>query len=620
MHAVWYLSQQVLDNFDAMYGDFEENIEGSLTGYVSTSTAASRSILEENIEITERPFGIRFKLAPNGIFIEEILINSLASGFLLSRGDKLTKINKMTLSDLTPSAALKLFNQTKLPFTATFEKSLFHFLGESSDKQQQEPPINPEPINPNATPLPSLPTHVATPKFNLSHSGSIDMNAQWLDSNDFTFDDLDVLGISLKNMKYLDYDDTPMPGFENCTPFSPKLTDSEYESQNEAITPNINTSPTPSPTQTPTPYKRNSNIRVGIHFRDESDFLEETSNSELCEFSFGSLNFGNDQSMNSSSMETPMPADTYYTHKRLSAKYAKLKDADHKNVELLKDLLSDGNKAKEAIAKLKSTQEQMLVPPSPDPIDISQLDDIFDSLPKSRIRKSNPVKSILSQKNKKFLRKYLWMDPKGIFDEYIYHDISDENIVIGDTTPNAKCSLRLKLQQMSRSTTFNDKSKNMIEGYDEDKVVAIISSQGLNKGYHEWSFKILQCDIYRQEIGVIGVGHIKDMRIHMNGLKDTASFGARAIYGNELLTESLYYASYNRNNKQRCYRDLSSTSKIGWCTGDILRVTLDLDKFKIKFFINDKKVRKTMSLERYNIYYPIISFSGHCRYELLEFK
>merc|ERR1712113_175275 len=153
-------------------------------------------------------------------------------------------------------------------------------------------------------------------------------------------------------------------------------------------------------------------------------------------------------------------------------------------------------------------------------------------------------------------------------------------------------------------------------------IIAYLSSNGWKSGYHEWSFKILRCDVYRQEIGVIGTDNIENMEIGKNGIQNTRCFGSRAFYFNELLSGSLYYGSYNENGKKRCFKDLSNykKNKTGWCTGDIIKISLDLDKSKIRYFVNDKKILKSMSLESKQMYYPIILFSGHCQYELLNFK
>ena len=575
MHALCYIYDSLYDGVESIVGPIELDKEGK---------SISNSILEEIIQITERPFGIRFDIDTGSVIVQDVLINSLASQFGLTSGDRLIKINEVSLSTLTPLAALELFDQTQLPFNATFEKSVLGFIQDISksisvSKQEQD--------------ISSIDDH--------ENDNNDNINNNVFGDKTFKFEDLDILGLSLSNLQI--NDEELSNDNNNFTPYSPKFSDSDIsEMENN-----------------------------GVESVDKNK--NEFSCSDVdCSFSFGSLEFENDQSLHSSSLETPMPSspmidiNNKYTH---SKKYSNITDKNQSSIKLLKELLTYSDEAKR---NQKTT---------PDPIDV-----LLDECKMEKYHSNSSINSINSNnspnqythnikkkkrsskrgrnshKTKKFLRKYLWMDQKRIFDEYLVHNINDDNVVIGDATPTTKCRLRLKLDQMSRSATFNDRSDKTlrIEGYDEDKVIAIMSTNGLNKGYHEWSFKILQCDIYRQEIGIIGCGGIKDKRIDINGIKDTSSFGARAIYGNELLTDSLYYASYNMDGKERCYRDLSKNSKIGWCTGDIIKVCLDLDKWKVKFYLNDQKVRKTMSIQRNNIYYPIISFAGHCRYELLEFQ
>merc|ERR1712113_98710 len=108
--------------------------------------------------------------------------------------------------------------------------------------------------------------------------------------------------------------------------------------------------------------------------------------------------------------------------------------------------------------------------------------------------------------------------------------------------------------------------------------------------------------------------------INSNGITKTPAFGARAVYGNQLHSKnSIYYASYNDNDTTRCFKDLSNKRLIMqnyWKIGDVIKICLFLDTFRIKFFLNDKKVRKTISLQPNKTYYPIISFSGNCRYHV----
>eukprot|EP01084_Bolivina_argentea_P134558 237330_1 len=81
------------------------------------------------------------------------------------------------------------------------------------------------------------------------------------------------------------------------------------------------------------------------------------------------------------------------------------------------------------------------------------------------------------------------------------------------------------LCQMDHPSTFN-----IITKFHQGQIAAISSSNGWNKGIHEWRFQILQCEISYQEIGVVSV----NQNIHMDsrGIADSEHFEARAIFGN----------------------------------------------------------------------------------------
>eukprot|EP01083_Nonionella_stella_P170137 578331_1 len=160
----------------------------------------------------------------------------------------------------------------------------------------------------------------------------------------------------------------------------------------------------------------------------------------------------------------------------------------------------------------------------------------------------------------------------------------------------------------------------------------MLSSNGFgkNSGYHEWKIKIVRTSGKRQEFGVVSTFN---KNIHMNefGICDTPMFGARVVYGYNKLVKmdknrrvsgtehSFYYASYNKDNSVRCTKDLSSIDmhQRAWRTGDVITIGLNLSKGIVKFYLNGKKVRKTISIERNNIYYPIILYSGKCEYQVI---
>lgn len=145
----------------------------------------------------------------------------------------------------------------------------------------------------------------------------------------------------------------------------------------------------------------------------------------------------------------------------------------------------------------------------------------------------------------------------------------------------------------------------------------LVSSKGLSSGCHSWSVQISKTDIEVQEMGVISAADLRGVAIDDRGVHKTKAFGARAVFGSELSTSSLFRGSYNGNGKKRCSKDLSEVYKIGWCCGDIIRIRLNLEKATIKFWWNGKHVKNVMRVQKDTTYYPFISFAGNCRYILL---
>merc|ERR1719334_2052397 len=144
----------------------------------------------------------------------------------------------------------------------------------------------------------------------------------------------------------------------------------------------------------------------------------------------------------------------------------------------------------------------------------------------------------------------------------------------------------------------------------------LLSSKGLKQGIHEWHIELWSVDVDLQEIGVIGTDDIDRIPVSDFGAMDTARFKSRAVYGNEIGTGKLYYGSLDEDGKARCMRDLRSFFKTGWTVGSVITVKLDLNKWRIKFLLNGESVRYTMSLEPKKEYFPMISFSGNCKYFL----
>jgi len=145
----------------------------------------------------------------------------------------------------------------------------------------------------------------------------------------------------------------------------------------------------------------------------------------------------------------------------------------------------------------------------------------------------------------------------------------------------------------------------------------LLSSRGLSKGYHEWSVEIWRCDVDLQEIGVIATSDIDGVPVSDFGAMATADFKSRAIYGSDMASDRLFYGSWNSDGSARCSRDLRPHFKCGWTAGSLITVKLDLEKWRIKFFINNTAVRYTMSLEPHKVYHPVICTQGNCKYVLL---
>eukprot|EP01083_Nonionella_stella_P091354 255411_1 len=144
----------------------------------------------------------------------------------------------------------------------------------------------------------------------------------------------------------------------------------------------------------------------------------------------------------------------------------------------------------------------------------------------------------------------------------------------------------------------------------------MLSPKGYNGGCHEWSIEILNSNDVKHEVGIVS-NFDQNIAVNALGICDTPLFGSRVVYGyNEL---RFFYASYNEDNSKRIEKDLSKlhVHKKRWSAGDVIRICLDLDKGKVKFYLNGKQVRKTISVEKNKTYYPIIMYGdGECEYKL----
>ena len=121
------------------------------------------------------------------------------------------------------------------------------------------------------------------------------------------------------------------------------------------------------------------------------------------------------------------------------------------------------------------------------------------------------------------------------------------------------------------------------------KVIAL-SSRPLTSGKSEWNLEILKCDVLAQEIGVCSVRNIEEIPIHDDGVTETGKLSARAVYGSDLQSDAIWYGSFNENGKPRCYRNLNRNHHIGWTAKCKIKVVVDLDKWRITFYMNGHKV------------------------------
>jgi len=147
-----------------------------------------------------------------------------------------------------------------------------------------------------------------------------------------------------------------------------------------------------------------------------------------------------------------------------------------------------------------------------------------------------------------------------------------------------------------------------------------ISSVSFTSGYHEWSITVKQCGVGMQEIGMISRRDLSEDVVELSqgmAISINSCFGARTVYGTHSRFKDAYYASYDDDNRPRCFRKLSNSKHDQWRNGDTITVCVDMDQHKVKFRKNGKAVRKSMSLQRDISYFPCIAFSGQCRYDIV---
>lgn len=150
-----------------------------------------------------------------------------------------------------------------------------------------------------------------------------------------------------------------------------------------------------------------------------------------------------------------------------------------------------------------------------------------------------------------------------------------------------------------------------------DNTVLTTSSNGFSIGVHEWSVQIQRCDEYRQEIGVVENPNYRSDVAMSPGVAAMPGLGAKIVYGNEKRSGPCYYASYNSDGSVRVKKTISQKS---WAVGDIVRTVLNLKKGNIQFFINGRKARKKLSVPKNRKYYPMLLFTGNCKYKVISFQ
>merc|ERR1719474_683257 len=191
--------------------------------------------------------------------------------------------------------------------------------------------------------------------------------------------------------------------------------------------------------------------------------------------------------------------------------------------------------------------------------------------------------------------------------------LSDDDDPMNATSPRTRQFIRLYLEQ-DRSIKKSDAIQfDKIPVTESNQKTVLLSSRGLTSGKHEWSVQIWRTDVDLAEFGVSGIDRIP---VSDGGAFNTKAYKSRAIYGSQMSNGMLFYGSCDANGRKRCHRDLRPFYKSCWTVGDVVTIKLDLDKYRIKYLLNGKAVRYTMSLESNKEYFPIICFSGNCKYFL----
>ena len=77
---------------------------------------------------------------------------------------------------------------------------------------------------------------------------------------------------------------------------------------------------------------------------------------------------------------------------------------------------------------------------------------------------------------------------------------------------------------------FVNVSFDRISVNERNKRICLVSSKGFTSGYHEWFIEVTKCDIFKQEIGVIGRCDIEDVLIDDDFISGTTEFSPISIF------------------------------------------------------------------------------------------
>ena len=152
----------------------------------------------------------------------------------------------------------------------------------------------------------------------------------------------------------------------------------------------------------------------------------------------------------------------------------------------------------------------------------------------------------------------------------------------------------------------------------------IISSTGFTSGKHEWEIKTLKTGDLADEIGICSTWG--NLEVNGNGISDMGSqqIGARAVYANDPSTGVAFHDAYDDNNKltydKKFKKKGNSQSEFVWQKGDIIKVSLNLNKWSVKFYLNNKQVGKSIALTKDLTYYPILCAYGSCSYQVISYS